>query len=126
VAAPIYIPTNSFFTPSSGLVICRLFNDGHSDLCEVIPHCSFDLQFSNISNDDHLFTCLLALCVSFLEKCLFRSSHFLIVSCVLLLLICMRYLYILETRPVLVTSFANIFSQSLGCLFILFVVSFAV
>ena len=23
------------------------FNDGHSDLCEVIPHCSFDLHFSN-------------------------------------------------------------------------------
>ena len=27
-------------------VICRLFNDGHSDQCEVIPHYSFDLHFS--------------------------------------------------------------------------------
>ena len=26
---------------------CRLFNDGHSDWCEVVPHCSFDLHFSN-------------------------------------------------------------------------------
>ena len=25
-------------------VICRLFNDGHSDWCEVAPHYSFDLE----------------------------------------------------------------------------------
>ena len=23
------------------------FDDGHSDWCEVVPHCSFDLHFSN-------------------------------------------------------------------------------
>ena len=27
--------------------IYRLFDDGHSDQCEVIPHCGFDLHFSN-------------------------------------------------------------------------------
>ena len=27
--------------------ICRRFNDGHSDWCEVIPHYGFDLHFSN-------------------------------------------------------------------------------
>ena len=27
--------------------VCRLFNNGHSDRCEVIPHFSFDLHFSN-------------------------------------------------------------------------------
>ena len=26
---------------------CRFFEDGYSDWCEVIPHCSFDLHFSN-------------------------------------------------------------------------------
>ena len=33
--------------PSPVFVICRLFNDGHSDWCEVVPHCRFDLHFSN-------------------------------------------------------------------------------
>ena len=52
VFAPIYVPTNSvgrfvFSTPSPAFVICRLFNDSHSDWCEVVPHCSSDLHFSN-------------------------------------------------------------------------------
>ena len=53
VAVLIYIPTNIartfalFSTPSPAWIICRLFDEGHSDLCEVISHCSLDLQFSN-------------------------------------------------------------------------------
>ena len=35
----------SAFSPE--FIVCRLFNDGHSDWCEVIPHCSFDLHFSS-------------------------------------------------------------------------------
>ena len=31
----------------SSIIVCRFCNDGHSDCCEVIPHCSFDLHFSN-------------------------------------------------------------------------------
>ena len=38
----------------------------------------------------------------------------------------MSCLYILEIKPLLVISFANIFSQSIDCLFILFMVSFSV
>ena len=43
-----------------------------------------------------------------------------------LILSCMSCLYILEINPLLVTSFANIFSHFVGFLFILFMVSFAV
>ena len=28
-------------------IVCRLFDGGHSDWCEVVSHCSFDLHFSN-------------------------------------------------------------------------------
>ena len=45
---------------------------------------------------------------------------------VFLLLSCMSCLHILNINPLSVISFANIFSHSAGCLFILLMVSFAV
>ena len=34
-------------TPFPAFIVCIFLDDGHSDQCEVILHCSFDLQFSN-------------------------------------------------------------------------------
>ena len=52
VVVPIHIPTNSvggflFLHTFSSTYCLQAFGDGHSDQCEVIPHCSFDLHFSN-------------------------------------------------------------------------------
>ena len=51
----------SNFSPGFISIVYRFFNNGHSDHCEAIHHCSFDLHFSNNQRCYAFFMCLLAI-----------------------------------------------------------------
>ena len=59
------------------LVICVLFDNSHSGMCEVMAYCDFYLYFHGESWCWASFMCLLAICILSWKKCLFNSAYFL-------------------------------------------------
>ena len=81
-----------------------------------------------MSNVDHLFMCLFAICISLWRNVSSGPCPTFWLGCLLFwyCISCLYNLYILKTNSLSAVSLANIFSHSEGCLFTLFVVSFAV
>ena len=126
MVAPICILINSAwefpFLHTLPMLISYLFDDSHSDKSEVITH-GFELICLMISGVEH-FSCvghpyvfLGKMSIHVLYPFLIRWFDFGILSCV-------SSSCILDINPILDISLANIFFHSVGCLFILLMVSF--
>ena len=112
-----------FFTPSPAFAICRLLKDGHSNQCVSIltgVKLSFIVVLICISliicDIWHLFMCLLATYISSLENVYLDLLPIFQFGCTLS---CMSCLYILQIKPLSISSFAEIFSHFVGCLLFL-------
>ena len=94
-----------FATSSVTFAVSYLFDNSHPNRCELI------CIFLKINNVGHLFTCLAAICLSSLEKCLFRSlAHF--GGTIWFFALEFYQFLVLDINPLLDVWFTNIFSYS--------------
>ena len=82
---------------------CHLlcFDDSHSDRCEVISHCGLHLHFPDGQYIEHIFMCLLAICMSFLGKKSFQILCCFLISSFSFYLVmrCISSMYLLNISP---------------------------
>ena len=111
-------------TSSLAFVAFGFFVDSHFDWCDVISHCSFDVCFSNNEQKRASFHVPPGHPYAFFGEMSIRSSaHFLI--WVVDFNDVELHELLVNFVTLSVTSFANIFSQSLGFLFVYCFLCFA-
>ena len=76
-----------FATSLPTRTICSLFNNGHSNSCEVVSHYGFDLHFQVVSDVEHLFMYLLVICMSFWKNVCSVTPLIFLIKLVLFLLL---------------------------------------
>ena len=93
----------------------------------IVVHCGLDFHFPINSDVEHLFMCLLAICMSSLEKIHIRVLCLFLIGLVFVFVFKLWILYkVLDINPLPNVWFANILSHSVVFLFVLMMVSFAV
>ena len=71
----VSIPVSPY--PHQHLSLSIFFCSRPPSGCEMVPHGGFDLHFLVTNYIYHIFISSLAICTSFMEQCLFRSTaHF--------------------------------------------------